>query len=169
VKVLDFGLAKALEGPDASREAGGPGGLSMSPTVTSPAMMTGVGMIFGTAAYMSPEQARGKAVEKRGDIWAFGLVLYEILTGRRAFTGETTTDVLSSMVKEEPAWDGVPIQVQRLLKSCLEKDPKKRLRDIGRRRRVGQLHYPSSNTVRLPQPRLFYNRRCQIFITAGGN
>jgi serine/threonine protein kinase len=126
VKVLDFGLAKATD------PASGPSfDVTHSPTITSPAMMTGVGVILGTAAYMSPEQARGKTVDKRADIWAFGLVLYEMLTGRRAFTGETTTDVLSSVVKEEPAWDGVPLPVQRLLKLCLEKDPKKRLRDIG--------------------------------------
>jgi serine/threonine protein kinase len=121
VKVLDFGLAKAGEGPAADAQN--------SPTLTiSP---TRAGMILGTASYMSPEQARGKAVDKRADIWAFGCVLYEMLTGRPAFTGETVTDVLAAVVKTEPDWDEVPSKMRRLLKRCLEKDPKKRLRDIG--------------------------------------
>ncbi|MGH9258206.1 MAG: serine/threonine-protein kinase, partial [Vicinamibacterales bacterium] len=92
VKVLDFGLAKALE------PAGSPLGASQSPTITSPAMMTGVGVVLGTAAYMSPEQARGKTVDKRGDIWAFGCVLYEMLSGRRAFAGDEVSDVLASVL-----------------------------------------------------------------------
>jgi len=121
VKVLDFGLAKAVETASGDPQS--------SPTMTiSP---TRVGMILGTAAYMSPEQARGKTVDKRADIWAFGVVLYEILTGRQAFTGETTTDVLASVVKEEPGLDEAPAKVRRLLRKCLQKDPKRRLRDIG--------------------------------------
>src|SRR5215467_3248701 len=87
-------------------------------------------MIVGTAAYMSPEQARGKVVDKRADIWAFGVVLYEMLTGRRLFHGETVSDTLVAVLKEEPDWQRVPPKAQRLLKSCLEKDPKRRLRDI---------------------------------------
>ena len=89
------------------------------------------GMILGTAAYMAPEQARGKPVDKRADIWAFGVVLYEMLTGRRAFEGEDVSSILAAVIQSEPRWDGVPASVRRLLESCLEKDPKKRLRDIG--------------------------------------
>jgi serine/threonine-protein kinase len=121
VKVLDFGLAKAADG-----SAGDP---QNSPTVTiSP---TRAGVILGTAPYMSPEQARGKVVDKRADIWAFGCVLYEMLTGERAFDGETTTDILAAVVKTEPDLTKVPLKVRRLLRRCLEKDDKKRLRDIG--------------------------------------
>ena len=115
VKVLDFGLAKIDQ---------------QVPQIDSP-LTTRPGLVLGTAAYMSPEQARGNPVDKRTDIWAFGAVLYEMLTGRQAFTGETITDVLAAVVKTEPDWDGVPVTVQRLLRSCLEKDPKQRLRDIG--------------------------------------
>jgi serine/threonine-protein kinase len=122
VKVLDFGLAKATEGPAASRDAN-------SPTMTMSA--TRAGMILGTAAYMSPEQARGSAVDKRADIWAFGCVLYEMLSGRHAFRGETTSDILAAVLKEEPDWSRVPAQVRPLLRRCLVKDPKRRLRDIG--------------------------------------
>src|SRR5215468_5995364 len=88
-------------------------------------------MILGTAAYMSPEQARGKPVEKRTDIWAFGAVLYEMLSGKQAFFGETTTDVLVAVMKTEPDLTRVPPKVRRLIRCCLEKDPKNRLRDIG--------------------------------------
>jgi len=124
VKVLDFGLAAVTQpSADQSRDP------SVSPTMTiSP---TRVGMILGTAAYMSPEQACGKLVDKRADIWAFGCVLYELLTGRPAFTGETITDVLAAVVKTEPDWNAVPEKVRWLLVSCLQKDPKQRLRDIG--------------------------------------
>ena len=129
VKVLDFGLAKAMGA------AGTPGGSAdpvNSPTITSP--MTQTGMILGTAAYMSPEQARGRAVDRRADIWAFGCVLYEMLTGTRAFEGDTVTDVLAAVVKTEPDWDALPADVPRAvraaLRRCLVKDPKQRLRDI---------------------------------------
>ena len=88
-------------------------------------------MILGTAAYMAPEQARGKPVDKRADIWAFGVVLYEMLTGRRPFEGEDVSTTLAAVIKAEPRWERVPRQVQRLLKKCLEKDPRRRLRDIG--------------------------------------
>jgi hypothetical protein len=131
VKVLDFGLAKALV-QDPSRE---PQAASLnSPTITTPAM-TEAGVVLGTAAYMSPEQARVKAVDKRADIWAFGVVLYEMLTGRRLFDGETVTDTLAEVLKREielralPA--DTPASVRRLLARALERDPKKRLRDIG--------------------------------------
>ena len=126
VKVLDFGLARGFS--DSTTTS--PDSLAMSPTLTSPAM-TQVGMILGTAAYMSPEQARGKAVDARADVWAFGCVLYEMLTGKRAFTGEEVSDALASVLARDPNWDAAPASVVALLKKCLEKDPKKRLRHIG--------------------------------------
>ena len=130
VKVLDFGLAKALTpihaaGTDAAA----------SPTITSPAMMTGVGVLLGTAAYMSPEQARGKPVDRRADIWAFGCVLYEMLTGRRAFDGEDVSLTLSQILQRDPALDAlpgdVPAHVRQTLRLCLKKPLKERLTDIG--------------------------------------
>ena len=127
VKVLDFGLAKALEGDPLSLD------ISTSPTISRMATMQGV--LLGTAAYMSPEQAKAKSVDRRADIWAFGCVLYEILTGKQTFTGETVTDTLASVIKEEPDWSqlpaGTPMRVRVLLQRCLQKDPKQRLRDIG--------------------------------------
>ena len=132
VKVLDFGLAKALErGPGTGDQ--GPGDAAHLPTITSPAM-TQAGMILGTAAYMSPEQARGKPVDKRADIWAFGVVLFEMLTGRRLFEGESISDTLAAVLKTEPEWtrlpDHTPAALRRLLRRCLERDPKRRLHDI---------------------------------------
>jgi serine/threonine-protein kinase len=127
VKVLDFGLAKALEGDPSSID------ISTSPTISRMATMQGV--LLGTAAYMSPEQAKAKSVDRRADIWAFGCVLYEMLTGKQAFTGETVTDTLASIIKEEPDSNLLPAQtpmrVRVLLQRCLQKDPKQRLRDIG--------------------------------------
>ena len=120
VKVLDFGLAKEVGTAAASVD---------SPTMTM--SQTGVGMILGTAGYMSPEQAKGKPVDKRADIWAFGVVLYEMVTGERTFGGDTLTELLAAVLKEEPQWNRAPQNVQPLLKRCLEKDPRKRLRDIG--------------------------------------
>ena len=125
VKVLDFGLAK-LTG------ASGDGQDAMnSPTLSG----TGLGVILGTAAYMSPEQAKGKAVDKRADIWAFGVVLYEMLAGHGLFGGDSTTEVLAAVVKDSPDWTRLPPEtppaVRRLLERCLEKDPRRRLRDIG--------------------------------------
>ena len=131
VKVLDFGLAKAWGG-----ESGLSSSLSDSPTVADAG--TAVGVIVGTAAYMSPEQARGKAVDRRTDIWAFGVVLYEMLTGVRLFSGETLTDVLAAVVNTPIAWDtlpaGTPAPVRRLLARCLERNARQRLRDIGEAR-----------------------------------
>ena len=124
VKVLDFGLAKLSDPNPAANPS-----LTMSPTLSVHATMAGV--ILGTAAYMSPEQARGKAVDKRTDIWAFGCVLFEMLTGERLFRGEDLTETLASIVKDQPDFSQAPPQVQRLLRKCLEKDPKKRLRDLG--------------------------------------
>jgi len=117
VKVLDFGLAKSGEAAEL--------------TADSPTMMSIPGMILGTAGYMAPEQARGKDVDKRADIWAFGVVLYEMVTGKRLFEGETVSDTLASIIKEQPSFAAIPGKVRPLIESCLEKDPKKRLRDIG--------------------------------------
>ena len=129
VKVLDFGLAKALEGQPAAAGAG----ISMSPTMSVHATYAGV--ILGTAAYMSPEQARGKPVDKRTDVWAFGCVLYEMLTGARAFEGDEITDILAAIVRAEPAFSKLPPDtpsaIRRLLTRCLEKDRRERLPDIG--------------------------------------
>src|SRR5688572_9082106 len=134
VKVLDFGLAKAMErgGPDGTVQD--PAHLSHSPTMTTPAMVTNAGVILGTAVYMSPEQAKGKLADKRSDIWAFGCVLYEMLTGSRAFDGEDLTDVVAAVIRGEPDWSAlpasVPANVRALLKGCLQKDRKARLGDI---------------------------------------
>lgn len=109
--------------------------MSMSPTITSPAMMTGVGVLLGTAAYMAPEQARGKAVDKRADIWAFGCVLYEILTGKCAFRGDETADIIVNILSKDPDWGQLPAStapsLRQLLARCLVKDPRQRWRDIG--------------------------------------
>jgi serine/threonine protein kinase len=122
VKVLDFGLARAIARPE----------LTVS---EAPTQMSHVGMIVGTAAYMSPEQARGLAVDKRTDIWAFGCVVYEMLTGKQAFAGRTMTDVMVTVLEREPDWSALPgatpANVRRLLERCLQKDPRNRLRDIG--------------------------------------
>jgi hypothetical protein len=130
VKVLDFGLAKALETAATSSPGREP---AMSPTITS--LGTVAGVILGTAAYMSPEQARGKSVDKRADIWAFGCVLYEMLTGTRPFDGETISDTLAAVLAREADMSALPattpVKVRDLLQRCLEKDPKRRLRDIG--------------------------------------
>jgi len=127
IKILDFGLAKALH--DQTSEID----ISKSPTIT--ADMTEPGVILGTAAYMSPEQATGRPVDKRADIWAFGCILFECLTGRRAFAGDTITETLGAILKEEPNWNVLPAatpwRAKDLLRRCLQKDPRQRLRDIG--------------------------------------
>jgi Tol biopolymer transport system component len=132
VKVLDFGLAKLIDTSTAPGVDEGPT-LSLSPTITSPAM-THVGVILGTAAYMSPEQARGKPVDSRADIWAFGCVLYEMLTGRRAFAGDEVSDTLAYIITKDVDWSALPPQtpgpITRLLRRCLQKDPRERLRAI---------------------------------------
>jgi Tol biopolymer transport system component len=131
VKVLDFGLAKAMspEGGSATAEP------MLSPTFTSPIGLTQMGVVLGTAAYMAPEQAKGKAVDKRADIWAFGVVSYEMLTGSRIFEGESIPETLGLIFAREPDLGalpaGTPTQLRRLLARCLVKDPKQRLRDIG--------------------------------------
>jgi serine/threonine protein kinase len=123
VKVLDFGLAKmAAQNPDVSPQD--------SPTLSF-AQATGAGIILGTAAYMSPEQARGKTADKRSDIWSFGVVLYELLTGQRLFDGETVSDILAAVLTKEPDLNRTPAEARVLLQRCLTRDPKLRLQDIG--------------------------------------
>jgi len=128
VKVLDFGLAKALIGDPAASP-----NTTQSPTIT--ASPTQAGIILGTASYMSPEQARGRNVDRRSDVWSFGVILFEMLTGQRLFAGETITDVLAAVVRAEPDWEKLPAPtppaVRRLLRRCLSKDPGRRLRDFG--------------------------------------
>jgi Tol biopolymer transport system component len=130
IKVLDFGLAKIA---DPAVEASSPNAATYSPTVSLGA--TRAGMILGTAAYMAPEQARGRPVDKRADVWAFGAVLYEMLTGSKAFPGDDISDTLATVIKFEPDWSRLPSDtppsIRRLIKRCLTKDPKLRLRDCG--------------------------------------
>jgi Tol biopolymer transport system component/predicted Ser/Thr protein kinase len=122
VKVLDFGLAKAMSVEPASAN------IANSPTLTIGATVAGT--ILGTAAYMAPEQAKGRAVDKRADIWAFGVVLFEMLSGEPLFSGETVSDTLALVLTKEPDWNLAPAELRKLLRACLEKDPRRRLRDI---------------------------------------
>ena len=162
VKVLDFGLAKAigLETSAASADA------AKSPTLTARA--TELGVILGTAAYMAPEQARGKPVDRRADIWAFGVVFFEMLTSRRAFGGDDVSDVLASVLKTEPDWAALPADlpapVRRLLGRCLEKDPKRRLRDISEG--MLQLDEESRRAPILPARRPIWRRALPFVATA---
>jgi hypothetical protein len=146
VKVLDFGLAKLP-----AMQTGAGANATHSPTLTMAA--TQAGGLLGTAAYMSPEQARGEPVDKRGDVWAFGVVLWEMLTGKRLFDGKTTSDVLAAVIRDEPDLSRVPAKVRPLLKRCLEKDPQRRLRDIGDAMGViedtPEVRGPSSRLVRV--------------------
>ena len=143
VKLLDFGLAKACSADPAS---GSSADLSQSPTLAHTG--TAAGLILGTAAYMSPEQARGRAVDKRADIWSFGVVLFEMLTGKRLFDGETVSDVLASVLTREVDWTALPkampASVHRLLRRCLDRDPRTRLRDIGEARVAVGLGEPTA-------------------------
>jgi serine/threonine-protein kinase len=131
IKILDFGLARAYAG-----ESPAEGSMESSPTIT--AAMTQVGTILGTAAYMSPEQARGREVDRRADIWAFGVILYEGLTGTRLFEGESISDTLAGVLKTEPDFDALPdetpVALRWLIERCLQKQPSSRLRDIGEAR-----------------------------------
>jgi Tol biopolymer transport system component len=135
IKVLDFGLAKALEG-EPGRSAASSSAMSQSPTLTG--AMTGVNVLLGTAAYMAPEQARGHVADKRADIWAFGVLVMEMLTGRGLFEGETISDTLASVLKTDPEWSALPAEtpsrLRTMLRRCLERNPKQRLRDIGEAR-----------------------------------
>jgi Tol biopolymer transport system component len=155
VKLLDFGLAKAFsETPDVA--ASDP---ANSPTMTLGA--TAVGAIMGTAAYMAPEQAKGKRVDKRADIWSWGVVLYELLTGRRMFRGDDAADTLAAVLKEVPDLEPVPAQVRKLLRRCLERDPKQRLRDIGEARFLLEGETP-------PQARGMPHRMLSWAVAPGG-
>jgi serine/threonine protein kinase len=164
VKVLDFGLAKAFQ-PDASDPS-----VSMSPTMSLTVAATQMGMIVGTAAYMAPEQAAGKAVDKRCDIWAFGVVLHEMLTGQRLFSGEDVSHTLAYVLTREIDWGSLagdtPDTLRRLLRRCLERDPRKRMRDIGEARIAlneakaeeephGSSEPPQTDHVAAPEPRLW--------------
>src|SRR5262245_224403 len=163
VKVLDFGLAKAI---DSGPAIGSSSSLTLSPTITTPAM-TQVGFILGTAAYMSPEQAKGKAVDKRADIWAFGVVLFEMLTGHRPFAGEEVSDVLASVLAREPQLaaipDAVPQIVRQVLKACLQKDPKKRIHDMAD---VRLALAGTFETVREAEPPVESQRRSKWMVPA---
>ncbi|HXG54526.1 MAG TPA: protein kinase [Vicinamibacterales bacterium] len=158
VKVLDFGLAKAL-----AAESGPEGAhherisLENSPTITSPAAMTRMGVILGTAAYMAPEQAKGKAVDRGADLWAFGVVLFEMLTGRTAFDGETVTDVLAAIVTRDPDWSALPHEtppsIVRLLRRCLDRERRRRLADAGEARyQIEEALAPPSGAEPPPGP-----------------
>ena len=128
VKVLDFGLAKAFQ-PEASDL-----NLSQSPTISLTAAATQLGMVIGTAAYMAPEQAKGKVVDKRADVWAFGAVLYEMLAGQKPFVGDDVSDTLALVLKFEPEWDALPpdtpARIRQVIQTCLQKDPKRRVHDV---------------------------------------
>src|SRR5262245_45537821 len=127
VKVLDFGLAKAYEGETSNSE------LSNSPTLSMAA--TNPGIILGTAGYMSPQQAKGRAVDKRADIWAFAVILYEMLTGKRAFRGDDVSDTLVAILRDDPDWSALPpdtpARIRQILRVCLQRDPKQRVQSIG--------------------------------------
>lgn len=137
VKVLDFGLAKIQHEQPCENSA------TVAMSVTQP------GVILGTPGYMSPEQAAGKPADKRADIWSFGVVLYEMLTGKRLFRGETVTETLANVIHAEPEWERIPAQIQPLLKKCLEKDPRRRLRDIGDARTLLEFSEPATATSRV--------------------
>ena len=158
VKVLDFGLAKALE--PASAISPDP---TAAPTITTPAMMTGLGMILGTASYMSPEQAKGRPADKRSDVWAFGCVLYEMLTGKRAFEGEDVSDTLANVLKSEPDWSALPAnlppEIRTIIDRCLRKDRRQRFADIALPLFfMGEAGGAVSPTAAVAAPRSFWRR-----------
>jgi eukaryotic-like serine/threonine-protein kinase len=151
VKILDFGLAKAIEPKQPSGV-----NITQSPTITTPAMMTGVGVILGTAAYMSPEQAKGRPADKRSDVWAFGCTIYEMLTGTCAFGAENVGDILANVLRNEPDWTRLPAStppaVLRLVRRCLRKDPLRRLQHMGDARLdLDEAFDPASITFVSPQ------------------
>ncbi len=160
VKILDFGLAKAFSGETQSIDS------SQSPTLTE--AMTRPGVIMGTAAYMSPEQAKGKSVDKRADIWAFGCILYECLTGKKAFEEETVTETLAAVIKEEPEFELVPASARLLVQKCLAKDRKHRLRDIGDAMTLLVGHTPETvepESLKIKQPWLAWSVAALFLIT----
>ena len=167
VKVLDFGLAKAAVAAASDAD--------VSPILTAPMDGTREGIILGTISYMSPEQARGHAVDKRTDIWAFGCVLYEMLTGRAAFAGETISDTLAAVLKQEPAWQALPADtppgIRSLLRRCLKKDPVDRLHDIADARIEIQeaIAEPAAMTPPGPQPRAARWTRMIPWVVAAGS
>ena len=163
MKVLDFGLAKPVGGDGASPD------LSNAPLDNGGRRD---GAVIGTAAYMSPEQARGLPVDKRTDIWAFGCVLYEMLTGRVTFAGDTVSDSIAKILEREPDWSALPAttpaSIRRLLLRCLAKDPKKRLRDIGDVRiEIDAMDEVLPGSVATPAPRAG-DKRCQTVAAVGG-
>jgi serine/threonine-protein kinase len=159
VKVLDFGLAKALADPVLSTDPADSPTFSTGPTVA--------GVILGTAAYMSPEQAQGKPLDKRTDIWSFGVVLYEMFTGKPPFGGETAADALASILKEAPDLDRVPAKIRPLLQKCLEKDRRQRLRDIGDAKLLLD-HAPSEPEARQPLSWIAAAALASIFAVIAG-
>ena len=175
VKVLDFGLAKALETESSLEKTN----LTQSPTLSQ--QMTGVGMILGTAAYMAPEQAKGKNVDRRADIWAFGVVLYEMFTGRQLFQGETVSETLASVMKDEVSWQvlpsDLPAHIRSLLRRCLTRDPRQRLQSIGEARIIldsrgeAALEPGQQSTVATrtrPRPLLFVGAAIGLALTGFG-
>jgi serine/threonine protein kinase len=184
VKVLDFGLAKALgtgtaeaapyvgDGANVGRPFRGADAAN-SPTITSPAALTGAGVILGTAAYMSPEQARGKVVDKRSDLWAFGAVLFEMLTGTRAFRGDDVTDTIAAVIAREPNWTRLPADtpaaIRRLLRRCLEKDRRRRLSDAADvRLEIDDALTPPSGDANLETLTSLPSRHAWSWAVAGG-
>ena len=166
VKVLDFGLAKTMNAAGLP----GPGTVANSPTFT--AHPTQMGVILGTAAYMAPEQARGRVVDRRADIWAFGVVLYEMLTGKRAFDGEEISDVLAAVLKSDPSWTAMPANtpasLRRLLRRCLEKDPRKRLSSIADARlEIDEQELSASADAAIPTVTMSRSRSSTIAGVAG--
>jgi serine/threonine-protein kinase len=161
VKVLDFGLAKLGDQSERAMPT-----TSLSPTITSPALMTGVGALLGTAAYMAPEQAKGRAADKRSDVWAFGCVLYEMLTGTRAFEGDDIADTLANVLKVEPDWSRLPATLppamRVLLRRCLTKDPRQRTGDIAAAlillEESAQLSHAIAPSPQPPRPRALWKR-----------
>jgi serine/threonine-protein kinase len=167
VKVLDFGLAKAADPAVISDSIPA----LNSPTITSPAMMTGLGMIIGTAAYMSPEQTRGRGVDKRSDVWAFGCVLFEMLTGKRAFAGDDVSDTLAAVLKSEPDWQALPGSlppaIRSLLEGCLEKNPRERISDLSTALYVLR-RSPSTAADRPERPRSVLSKTAWSWLVLAG-
>ena len=179
VKVLDFGLAKAL-GPAEAGHYGtaavtpSPMAMTHSPTLTTPIGVTGVGVILGTAAYMAPEQAKGRTVSKASDIWAFGCVLYEMLAGRAVFTGDDVTEVLAAVVRADPDWSPLPAstprEVRMVLRHCLQKDQRKRWQDASSLRisMVEALEASPDDATETPQETQVANRRWLVIAALTG-